>query len=236
MQAANGKFDIENCTPKEARSVEKALQQGQLAVQKALVDIHNGQQSRYGLWAMFKSNDNIPKVKQMLQDLVVLKPMPNVLRNEAQQASSPVFLCVSKGSEVVGSHAEAKKYMDTWYEECKHNKKSVAMYVVTAAYIFLCPNFFRHSVAPPPTKSAAIFCPIVQKNTYRGNFEQLLFFQSYTLLHELIHFYLGDKNGPPVLETYGPNNLVSLSAAYSWRNPRAYEYYITCKFRPSRFL
>jgi len=49
VQAENGKFDIENCTPRETRSIKKALEQGQMAVQKALADIPNGRYSRHGL-------------------------------------------------------------------------------------------------------------------------------------------------------------------------------------------
>ena len=233
LQAADGRYDIENCTPKQTRSIERALQQGRVAAQGALEDIHNGLRSRYGLRAMFKSNENVAKVKQMLQNLVILRPMANVMRDDIKNrvTSSPVFVCLTKGSEVDGLSTEEQKSMDHLYNTCLNNT-SYAMALEPTAHIVLCPIFFRFLVAPPPTKSAAIFCPIVPGNKYRGNFDQLFTFQSYFLLHELIHFYLGEANHPPEEEVYDANGLVSLNAAESLKNPRAYEYYITCKSPP----
>ncbi|MCJ1245549.1 hypothetical protein MMC30_002753 [Trapelia coarctata] len=225
VQAENGKFDIENCTPRQTESVKKALKQGQLSVQKALADIPNGEYSKYGLLAMFKNNHNFAKVQQMLEDLAILKPMPKAMRNLVHQASSPVFVCVSKGHEMVGRSAEEQGAMDIWYERCKPKGHS-AKYALTTAYIFLCPRFFRYPVTPEPAKSA-ILCPVVRKNKYLGDFQELFMFQSYVLLHELVHFYLGDDNLAPETETYRPKNLVALSALDSRRSPRAYECYIS---------
>lgn len=228
VRAENGKFDLENCTPRETRSIKRALNQGQMAVHQALADIPNGRYSHYGLWALFKSNENFSQVRQMLQDLVVLKPMPNVYRNLVKQASSPVIVCISKDHEVGP--------IRSWWEICHTHKATTAFYALTSAGILLCPLFFRLPVAPEPEKSA-ILCPIVRKNRYVGSSRELYAFQSYTLLHELIHFYLGDENlaSKAGHETYEPNALVALSAPDVRRNPRAYEYYITCTSYPVHF-
>jgi len=233
VQAANGRFDIENCTPTEAQSVKAALQYGRFTAEKALVDIRNGQHSKHGLRALFKNNYNFARVSWHLHDLATLTPMPNVYRNKVEQESSPVFVCVSRGREMNWGDAAVKEPMDQYYELCKIENVP-GLYMWKHPYIFLCPLFFHYPIAPEPARSG-ITCPHVWKNKYVGIVERLVNSQASVLLHELTHFYLRKENVPPGTETYKANELVSLNVPDSWRNPAAYEYYIACRSRAGRF-
>jgi len=219
LRAEDGGFDTGNCTPEETESIKEALRVGQIAAREALRDVTKGRHSKYGFWALFKSQFNVLKVQQMLRNLSTIPPMPHIYRNAPDETTSPVFLCVTDSPEPL---------IQVSWRRCQDDRTDIAHYARATAYIELCPRYFQKPVAPDPQKNGD-FCPTVRKNQYSGSCHKLLQSQSQVILHELVQFYLGKDDTILDEEEYDLNNIVGQSPQAARLTPRAYEYYIACE-------
>ena len=199
-------------------ALEVALQ----AMEPALQDLGNGNRSPI-FRAMFKFGSTKNFIRGILQKIVShrrvrnLVPYPNI-------PTTPNFACVTQYPldiyKLLGFDV---------YETCMKPGAGVAFTVSGISYIFICPSFW----AMPPGPSFPD-CPSVRRNQWVGPGVFLANYQSYLLIHEMMHFYLEDDGGslgihthPP--ETYRINDCVGLPSSLSLHNPQNYQYYIACR-------
>ncbi|MCJ1251957.1 hypothetical protein MMC30_009195 [Trapelia coarctata] len=222
FRAEDGGFDIGNCTPEETELIKEGLRLGQIAAREALQDVGKGRYSKYGFWALFKSQNNALKVQQMLKNLATLPPMPHIHRDGLDQTSSPVFVCASED--------RTEELMKESWQRCKDHGKEAGHNVRGTAHIVLCPQYFQVPVGPDPQKNED-FCPTLRNNRYFGLYRRLRHFQFNVLLHKLVHFYLGEEDRFNIVgETYKLNRIVGQSPQDSRRTPTAYAFYIAFSF------
>ena len=89
----------------------------------------------------------------------------------------------------------------------------------------MCPRFFTIAAAP-----RSKHCPkVTVENRFERTGNLLADFQAYNLIHEMIHFYLGQESlgwDTQPMEKYPLNDCVGFDKFYSWRNPMNYQYYV----------
>ena len=109
---------------------------------------------------------------------------PNQSRTLSQIRMShppPSFACVTPGT----AHLYPFLHEDPYWQ-CLLLTTAMAFYYGGSSYIFLCPNFGHGQLAPPGQ-----MCPSVIRNHFRGNEALLSKYLTYTVVHEMVHFYLG---------------------------------------------
>lgn len=217
-------FDIIGCaeyTMNMAQTLTQALESIAPALQDAALDhkspIFN---------AMFKDGSASTKtfVHKILKNIASgagalnLQPYPKI-------PTAPSFVCVTPYttdlSKMIG--------LDLW-GLCTQPAAGQAYYVHEFPYIFLCPSFWRIPMAPSFPD-----CPSVRRNRWEGFGQGLANYASYLLIHEMVHFYLGESStggGTQPPEAYLINDCVGLSAYLSRHNPQNYQNYVACTDRP----
>lgn len=167
---------------------------------------------------MFKNGSTKTFVRGILHRIVSHYPRKN-LQPYPKIPTTPNFACVTPYT------TEYYKFLDidayTW---CIQPDAGQAFYVMGVRFIFLCPSFWAVPAAPSFPD-----CPSVQKNQWVGPGQYLSNYRSYLLIHEMVHFYLGDESlgthtDPP--ETYLLNDCVGLNSFISIRNPQNYQNYV----------
>jgi hypothetical protein len=214
------------CTPEETELISEGIKLSRMAARTALQDVPKGRFSKYGFWTLFKTQANVVKVQQILQNLATMPPMPHLWRGAADQTTSPVFICLSEDIKEEALKASLQR--------CKALRESAFLFRNTA-FIMLCPAYFRYPLAPRRPEKLRQYCPTLQHNRYFGEHRKFIKFQFQVLLHELVHFYLGPEDihnavAPEgVGETYELNEIVVQRAAHARLTPNAYSYYVACK-------
>ena len=121
--------------------------------------------------------------------------------------------------------------LDVWYD-CHEPGAGQAFYIIDFSFIFLCPSFWAAPAAPSFPD-----CPSVRKNQWTGMGQYLANYESYLLVHEMVHFYLGGESlGMMTVprEAYLINDCVALSSFTSIRNPQSYQNYVARRFLSPR--
>ena len=151
------------------------------------------------------------------QTKVGLQPQPGL-------PSAPRFACVTP--ETIGLYPWMRLNP---FSICVSNPPSGmgAFYYTGSSYILICPGFW--SIEPWPLKG---LCPTVIHNRFIGAQARLSNYQTYVLIHEMLHFYLGmdslsQISAPP--EKYKLNDCVGLGKVNSLRNPSNYQHYLASK-------
>ena len=219
-------WNIENCGPLENDlrvSITSALRL--LPSILKTLDPDSSDDPRFT--AMFKSTSMKWQVREMLE-LVMDHEEVRDLDPHPEKPSRPSLTCVEPDS--------ARKFPwagpDLWLH-CSGLppfQGLAAFSVLHGSYIFICPDFFKMPTSPNPTGSHG--CMSVRGNKFSGNMHTALAYQTYMLVHELLHIYLGvgslGLETKPV-EKYLPNELVGLGAYNSYRNPSNYQLYLSCE-------
>lgn len=95
-----------------------------------------------------------------------------------------------------------------------------AFYADNTAYIFICPSFFSQVYAPRPSQPQ---CPQIIGNKYSGDVDAFYRnYQMYTMLYELIRFYLGKfalTSFTIPKEAFDWNQVIRYGIQESVRNP-----------------
>lgn len=211
-------------------AVEQLINQALATIPPAIRDANtHGTRSLYGFKAMFKTDNAVPAVTTMLQKVAALTALPGLLPYP-QYPQKPRFACATLESV----HTYPFIPFDPLIT-CEIGRVA-AFSVSSTAYIFLCPVFWRlpsHPEEPPLTG----LCPEVKNNAfivYPGS--EVYNFQSYIIIHEIVHFYLQSMSlsgltHPP--EQYTLNGCVSLDPLTSLLNPLNIQTYVSSKYTVS---
>ena len=211
-------------------AVKRAFSAAQDTTNQARFDVRYGTDSRYGFNAMFKTGRAVGPVVHYLSSIrdytgsIDLKPQP-------LKATPPRFVCVSPDTRRIYTNIGLD--YDPWLR-CQNpvpgGPPRNAFYADGTAYIFICPRFLTQPLEPLPSVDS---CPTVINNKYVGdskNFHKN--YQVYTILYELIRFYLGvsalNPNSDPK-EVFDWNVCLRYGPDVSWRNPTNLLLYIACE-------
>ena len=139
--------------------------------------------------------------------------------------TSPQFSCAIKSSKQLYPFVD----VDPW-QVCQFSQ-TAALYAPESSFIFFCPSFFHFPDIPADLSTRS--CPEVKDNSWAKNERNLYEYQTYVVIHELVHFYLQSHSlsgitTPP--EQYGIDGCVALSPLNSLHNPTNYQAYVSSKF------
>ncbi|MCJ1458757.1 hypothetical protein MMC28_009131 [Mycoblastus sanguinarius] len=216
-------FSIENCGV-ATRDISLLLYSLQSAVLQAYADSVSGVDSVHCFRSMFKSNDAKQAVQLVLDAIYHrngrygLLPAPDIL-------TTPRIACVSQ--ETVQIYIDLKLSYDPW-QRCLTGSPSQSsikgFYAEGTVYTFLCPEFDKQR--PWPSQN---HCPTLHYNQFAGDVNIIYrSYQIYTLIYELVQFYLGrnaldrDSNPPEALNW---NDCVRYDTIYSVLNPSNFQIY-----------
>ena len=211
--------------------VEHAYYLAKGAVSVARNDVDHGLGSTHGFKALFKDKSSVYPIKYYLNSMYDYKGMVG-LKPYPTRFLRPNLVCVIATTYI--HYKDLRLGYDPWVR-CQHpypaGQPPQAFYAEGTAFIFLCPGFLAQSPVPAPNN-----CPEVMHNTWVGNAD--IFYrnyQVYTLLYELIRFYLGANALSPYTlpsEQFEWNSCVHYSAVPSVKNPTNLLLYMACKFTP----
>ncbi|KAI4227720.1 MAG: hypothetical protein L6R36_002207 [Xanthoria steineri] len=237
--AQNRKYDIRDCGT-FTDQVEVALDLRKGPLDAAINAAKLGVKSPHGFRAFFKDDAAIPKVTEILKNIQSMRglrrliPYPN-----PWTAQLPVFVCVNESTR----QRYGTRLRRDPYEYCQQSG-GFGLYLFGWKYIFLCDKLFTLRPAPlaPPLKN----CPHVIGNRFAVPAEmgRLADFQTYVLIHEMMHFYLlrdslGWNSIPK--ESYASNVCVNFDMKTSLRNPMNLQCFVAmvdnkCTEAPNPFL
>ncbi len=222
---------VENCGSRQ-RAIQFMLFDTVTAVGLALQDAHDGDVSRHGFRAMFKSEDAVETVISILSHMYTMHGRFH-LEPERQSLLRPRFACVDM------STSKKYEYLELGYDpwlRCNtaafENPPRHAFYAKGTAYIFLCGSFF--GLQERPISASPRDCPTVSRNRFIGNedvFERR--YQIFDIIEPLNRFYLGDnaldaESDPK--EAFDWNDYVfNFNGIESILNPTNLKLYIACK-------
>lgn len=198
-----------------------ALIYGALDTLPGLIDdLQSGTKSRHGYKAWFKSDDSSAYIQGMLQKVYTAQPKIG-LQPQPELFTRPRFSCVTPTTFGLYPWMGIDPFYAcvTW--------RIGAFYYAGSSYVFICPYFW--SLQPWPSRR---FCPTVIRNRFVGNRKSLSDYQTYLIIHEMLHFYLGMDSlslTTVPLEQYELNDCVALDKLNSLRNPSNYHHYLASK-------
>ena len=218
-ELTNGQYHIENCRayfPQLINVIDSAL----AAVGPALQDVRLGQTSTHGFRALFKYHGAKDYVENILRSIATLRPKHG-LEPWPLLRTKPQFSCVIRNSKSLYPFVD----FDPW-QICSFSGQA-AFYASESSFIFLCPRFFSYPAIP--TDLTGRNCPGVRDNQWVPNGRNLYDYQTYIILHELVHFYLQSHSLsgitlPP--EQYFLDGCVALDPLQSLHNPTNYQVYV----------
>lgn len=153
-------------------------------------------------------------------------PLPDI------GVSSPVIACLQDDPNLVddrnflGLHPALQRLA---IEDCKVSTRTAAWMGGTQAVI-LCPRFFSRKLAPPKPG-----CLRVNRvtNKFAGLGNSIADTQTYVLLHELVHVYLGGVTDQHIIkrEALAIQECFEIKARSSRFNPANYVFYTNSKYR-----
>ena len=191
------------------------------ALTPVLSDVELGIDSQHGFKAFFKDGATSTYVRGILRSIASAQPLKG-LKPDPSVPSAPRFACVTPST--INQYAFLK---DDPYEICSHPGAGQSFYVTGSSYILLCSSFWRGGLVPEKNK-----CPSVRGNQFLGGGEPLGMYLTYLVIHEMVHFYLGEASlgawtDPP--EIYAINYCVALDPLNSAHNPQNYQFYVASK-------
>lgn len=193
------------------------------AIEPALEDVRLGHASRHGFRALFKYDGAKEFVEDILKAVYTFRPK-RALEPWPLLPTRPQFACVTKDAKYLYPFVQ----FDPW-KLCQLSPLA-AFYAPASSFIFLCPAFFGYPDFP--TDLSGRNCPDVQDNRWTNNPRNLYEYQSYIIVHEMVHFYLQSHSlsgttVPP--EQYGIDGCVALNPLSSLHNPTNYQAYVASK-------
>lgn len=196
------------------------------AVGPALADAELGHGSKHGFRALFKYDGAREYVEDILLAVATMRPI-RALEPWPQKPTRPQFSCVTHNAQ----HLYPFIHVDPW-QLCQFTS-SAAFYAPESSFIFLCPRFFHYPEQPADLSGRN--CPGVENNQWSHNERNLYEYQTYIIIHEMIHFYLQSHSlsgisAPP--EQYGLDGCVALSPMGSLSNPTNYQAYVASMYNP----
>ena len=219
-----GRYSVENCRaylPRLTDVIDYAID----SVKPAVTDAQLGHRSTHGFRAFFKYDGAKEYVEEILRSIYTMRPI-RAMEPWPGQRTAPHFACVTRSSKELYPWV----VVDPWHI-CQFSN-TAAFWASESSFIFFCPRFFDNPERP--TNLAGRNCPGVRDNRWLHNNNNLYHYQTYTIIHELVHFYLQHQSlsgisTPP--EQYGIDGCVALSPLNSLHNPTNYQAYVASKSR-----
>ena len=218
---SNNAFRIDYCTTRRTAQLHALLTQLLTIIPGILEDANETTSSVHGYKAMFKDPFYVIVIKAIFRGIYEKRKVEHLSPFKATP-SAPRFACA--GPDTMRRYRFL--HVDIW-SECQRQGPSglpnTALYVAGSKYTFVCPSFWN--LPPRPEISE---CLTVANNRFQGSPTDVYGYQTYTLLYNMVRFYLGNaslnqETNPP--ERFQPNGLVGLSSHSSIINPTNYELY-----------
>ena len=204
-----GPFDIINCGGAED-IVGGWLAETQAIAKQAYNNAALGTRSRYGFQALFKSQLNVPKVRDVYNKI---NTGPAPFNSGPSGNKRPAVVCVNDN--------------DALPDKLKQACASTPRAMVSTDYphaVLMCPKI----IGLTTFDDARISCPTVVSNKLRPNNDWILRVPSAILVEEFAHMYVGLKEIFP--EKYKVQDAVDLSEKDSLDNGPSYALYASGKF------
>ena len=227
--ARSGLYLIRNCnagqTGSKAEYLQNLLPQIYANLQRVIADTELGDHSTHGFEAFFHSNDSIPFVKGVYQDIATgsfIKTAMNTggrALNPLFDYKFPTFVCIQDGDPQTAGMRSG----------CDKNFNVPAG--VQDNFIILCPLFWEYEPA-----AESFSCPRVRRNTMTPNDDSLALNQQALLVHELSHIYGVRPDGrwqDGVMESYKIRDAFDLDEEAALKNAPNFAYYYAGKRLPS---
>ena len=205
--------------------MNRVLTLAMTALVPALEDVKLGTASTHGFRALFKYDGAKQYVEDILNYVATVEPKRELKPNPGVPLR-PHIACAQPGDAAL--YRWLTPTTDPW-AFCTFTSAS-AFAIIGSAYIFICPRFFSMPEKPPDLTGR--HCPTTQQNHFQGDGFEFTFYQTYALIHELIHFYLQSHSLSGVThpcEQYTLDGCVSLTPLHSLHNPTSYQTYISSK-------
>ena len=191
------------------------------ALTPVLNDVELGTDSQHGFKAFFKDGATSTYVRGILRSLASAQPLKGLIPDPFV-SSATRFACVTPST--ISQHTFLEG--DPW-KICSLPGAGRYFYVRGSSYILLCSSFWRGVISPEKNQ-----CPSIRRNQFLGGGEALGTYLTYLIIHEMVHFYLGEASlatwtDPP--ETYRINHCVALDPLNSAHNPQNYQFYVASK-------
>ena len=148
--------------------------------------------------------------------------------DSGKEILKPRIVCALKPDTVI--FHKAGQDVDV-YDVCKKESTSTVMHYPETSDIFICSLFFQ--VPPLPSVGG---CPTVNEatNKLEGSFAAFWLSQTYFLLHEILHFYIGATFEQRVVEIMDWNYAVSLPGPNATLNALNYVLFVASTYSSSR--
>ncbi len=179
---------------------------------------------------MYKSNGSKGLVYFYLSNIHDIRGVLD-LKPSPRTALIPRFACAAPTSYI--DYAYLNLGYNPW-SRCANplpvDAPPQSFYADGTAYIFICPSFFSQTCAPGPSQYR---CPQVVGNRYSGDVDAFYrSYQMYTILYELIRFYLGklalNAFSRPK-ESFDWNTIIRYGVEESVKNPTNMLLYSACE-------
>ena len=226
-------YRIYGCTQDQNAALTEILQASRDVLPKVIEDAKLGTQSTHGFTAFFKKtgstfskSTNVPQ--KLLENVLNMDSVPGLYPPFTRKKNRPpYFHCTSPDRK-----EEAAYWM------CQAHPEISAFAMLNTNFIHICPPTWQPDKVKFPNPPSRTNCMPFLRSQNRfdtTNYRRLTGFQSYLMIHEMLHLYQG-KNSmgwhtkPP--ETYDANECVGLSVKDSLRNPMNWQYYLASKDLP----
>ena len=218
-------YIVDNCGGLGA-TVLNAIDSAISALQLASQDASLGSQSSHGFSAFFGPSTSKDYLTTLFTNMIDGAGVPVRTISPINRILPPKIVCSTPD---MWYNLITRPCSRSLYSYCRDRSSTVAFHSEYWNAIFLCPVFFQYAEKP-----TGRHCPEVDvfANEWKGDETAFAEYQSYILIHELIHLYSGDRalggnTDPP--EFYGWNDCMQLPADLSLRNPDNYRFYVACE-------
>lgn len=174
--------------------------------------------------AFFKTTDYAMIVEEELKAVSIGMPLR---LDHGKGILKPRIVCALKPDTVI--FHKAGQDVDV-YDVCKRDSTSTVMHYPETSDIFICSLFFQ--VPPLPSIGG---CPTVNEatNKLEGSFAGFWLSQTYFLLHEILHFYIGATVELRMDEIMDWNYAVSLPGPNATLNALNYVLFVASTYNLS---
>ena len=209
--------------PTEAAMLEEMLAQVQANLRIVINQAKTGVASKYGFQALFKSQSNRGQVASIFNNIMTAAHANN---DPDQAPITPLIICVAPET-----NDQRVDGMSALYQRCEDDPELRAVQPVNSNIVIFCPSFWQLPGVPPqgtcPKKDAKTNLMVPNKMWLQMN-------RQATFVHEMVHLYLGHRDGLAKNETYNIGDAVALGEQESMKNPSNYAFFYAGEFDSPR--
>ena len=200
-----------------ARRLKHLITQIRLNLIIVIREAKKGVASQFGFGAFFKTDDNIPRVVEMFEQIANGDKIKHLKSNQRSSwlrfgKGYPIVGCAFAGEDEINSKA---------YQACQDPPR-YAYQPLGSAWIYLCPNFWKVSKRP-----SDLYCPGIRDDGSLAEPDNLNLHMSQEAIfvHEVVHTYLGLPFQSEIVERYTIGDVTELSGEQAVDNASNYGYF-----------